>query len=138
MDNETIQMLKKLLNVICFGIVDSINEKEGTVRVIFPDRDNSTSQYLPLLSNEYNMPKIGEQVLCLFLTNDTENGVAIGPFYSDVKKTPVQNKNIYMKKIDDDLTLQYNKSSKKLTINATNEIVINGNIKVNGYITSTI
>lgn len=124
-------------NLIRIGIVSSINEEGGTVRVIYDDKDNMVSDELPLLNSEYNMPDIGAQVLCIFLPNGLQQGFCLGGFYSDLNAPPVQNKNIYLKQFDDGTSIQYDKTSKQLTVNSKNAVIINGNVQVNGNIVAT-
>lgn len=128
--------IQKLMNVLRVGIVDSINPETGTVRVVFQDKDDMIEEDLPLMDRDYNMPKIGQQVLCLFLPNGMEEGYCLGGFYSHVNKPPASNKDLYVKHFDG-LSIQYDKTSKQLTINSTNPVTINGNLHVNGTITST-
>lgn len=128
--------IQKLMNILRVGIVDSINPSEGTVRVVFEDKDDVIGEDLPLLDRDYNMPKIGQQVLCLFLPNGLEEGYCLGSFYSLNNKPPTNNKDLYIKQFEG-LKIQYNKATKQLTIDSANPITINGNLQVNGTITST-
>lgn len=124
-------------NLIRIGIVSSVNEENGTIRALFDDKSNMVSDDLPILSFEYNLPKIGAQVLCLFLPNGLQQGFCLGEFYSDLNIPPVDDKNIYFKKFDDGTSIQYNKTSKELSISSPNPIIINGNIQVNGNISAS-
>lgn len=126
-----------LKNLIRIGIVSSINEKNGTVRVVFDDKNDLVSDELPLLSFQYDMPKIKEQVLCVFLPNGIQQGFCLGSFYSLVNLPPVKDKNIYFKKFDDGTWIEYNKKTKELNINASGNVNIIGNLKVNGNISAT-
>lgn len=131
MDDGTIR------NLIRIGIVSSVNEINGTVRVIFDDKDDMVSSELPLLNYEYNIPEIKEQVLCLFLPNGLSQGFCLGGFYSLINPPPIQSKDVYYKKFSDGTSIQYNKSTKQLTINSNNPIIINGNVQVNGGLSAT-
>lgn len=124
-------------NLIRIGIVSSVNETNGTVRVIFDDKDDMVSSELQLLNYEYNIPEVKEQVLCLFLPNGLQQGFCLGGFYSLINPPPIQNKDVYYKKFSDGTSIQYNKSTKQLTINSDNQIIINGSISVNGDINAT-
>lgn len=125
-----------LKNIIRVGIVSSVNQENGTVQVIFQDKDEMISNDLPLLNREYDMPQIKEPVLCIFLPNDIQQGFCLLGFYSTINQPPIKNKDIYYKKFGDGTNIQYDKKAKILTINATNEIIINGDININGKITS--
>lgn len=124
-------------NLIRIGIVSSVNEKNGSVRVIFNDKDDMVSDELPLLSFEYNIPKVKEQVLCLFLPNGLQQGFCLGPFYSLVNPPPVENKDIYRKMFDDGTWIEYNEETKALNIKAAGSVNIIGNLNVKGSISAS-
>lgn len=126
-------------NLIRVGVVSSINYLAGCVRVSFEDREKVVSDELPLLSFEYNMPKVGESVLCLFLGNGISNGFCLGRYYSDdnLPKTS----DTYYKDLGEAF-YKYDKNTKTLTISADNivfdgDVRISGNLNVNGNITAT-
>lgn len=124
-------------NLIRVGIVSSVNETNGTVRVIFDDKDDMVSDELPLFNFEYNIPDITEQVVCIFLPNGLQQGFCLGGFNSLINPPPVQNKNIYYKKFSDDTWIEYNKETKELNINAAGNVNITGNLTVKGNINAT-
>jgi len=126
-----------LQNLIRIGVVSSVNEENGTVRVLFEDKDNMVSAELPLLSYEYNIPNIKDQVLCLFLPNGIEAGFCIGSFYSLINPPPIKNKDIFYKKFGDGTWIQYNKLTKELNISSIGDINIIGNVNVQGNIHAT-
>ena len=89
------------------------------------------------MSAEYNIPAIGEQVLCLFLGNGLEKGFCLGSFYSDITLPPIANKNIYRKQFDDGTYIEYNKSSKTHQVISNSPITLNGNVKIEGNLEIT-
>ncbi|MER2169040.1 MAG: hypothetical protein ABS938_00235 [Psychrobacillus psychrodurans] len=125
------------------GEVDGVNEQEGTVRVTFPDRDDIVAEDLALFSSEQWFPQINESVVCLFLPNGSQQGFCLGPYFNDENPPPIPNKNKYVKKFIDGLTLEYDIQNKQLTISAENAITINsditsnGDININGNLTVT-
>lgn len=123
------------MNNIRVGIVDGLNVKKGTIRVTFPDMDDSVSDDIALFSSEQWFPQIGESVVCIFLTNGTEQGYCIGPYFNDENLPSVQDENIYVKKFRDGLIFEYDLQNKQLTISAENAITINSNISCNGDLT---
>lgn len=138
MDDENIKILiGTFKNLIRIGTVSSVNSENGTVRVIFEDKDNVVSGELPLLSNEYNIPDVKDQVLCIFLPNGISSGFCIGSYYSSVNQPPAKDANIYYKKFSDGTSVQYNKVTKELTINSEKQITINGDVKVTGTVTAS-
>lgn len=135
--SEIQKILAVLINMIRIGRVNSVNETNGTVRVLFDDKDNVVSYELPLLSFEYNMPKVKEQVLCIFLPNGIQQGFCLGPFFSSVNPPPVQDKDIYRKMFDANTWIEYNEETKELNIQAPGGINILGSISVRGNINAT-
>lgn len=123
-------------DVVLVGIIDGINEQEGTVRATFPDRDDDVATDIALMCAEQNFPKVGESALFLFLPNGTEQGFCLGSFYHDENLPPVPDKEVYVKKLDDDLSIQYDYRTKELTIQNKSRIVIEGDLIVNGTISS--
>lgn len=136
-DIELNRDVRKLKNMIRVGDVSSVNPETGRVKVRFADKDNFVSKELALLDSEYNLPNVGDQVLCVFLPNGIEEGFCLNGFYSKKNPPPVTDSNLYHKKLDDGLTITYDKATKQLTINAENPIQINGDVHVNGTLTST-
>lgn len=70
------------------GKVSSIDYAAGLVRVVYPDKDNSVTAPLPMLCTEYNMPKVGDPVMVLHLSNGTEAGLVLGRYWSGNHKPP--------------------------------------------------
>ncbi|WP_100406678.1 hypothetical protein [Bacillus solitudinis] len=68
-------------NLIRVGRVNSRNLNNGTVEVIFPDKDNLVSSPLPVLES-VTFPSVNDQVLCVFQGNALEQGYCLGRFYS--------------------------------------------------------
>ncbi|TYS66376.1 phage baseplate assembly protein V [Bacillus infantis] len=135
--------IRTLMNMFRTGIVDAIDPAAGTVRVVFPDKDDSISEDLPLIASEYNMPEVGQTVFCLFLPNGVQEGICLGSFYSEENRPPTSNPDLYVKKLDEGLSIEYNKKSKSLRIQAASPITIsaptvsvNGNLNVSGNITA--
>ncbi|MBP1924588.1 phage baseplate assembly protein gpV [Sedimentibacter acidaminivorans] len=79
-DNNNKEALKLVKNIIKVGQVSSINFNKSSVKVTFPDKDNIVSNYLPILNPGYYIPKIGDQVVCIFLGNGIEQGFCLGSF----------------------------------------------------------
>ncbi|MGG4447639.1 hypothetical protein [Brevibacillus porteri] len=58
-----------------------MNQQKGTMRAVFPDKDNQVSGDLPIL-NQVTLT-VGESVLCLFLGNGMQTGFCLGSFKTD-------------------------------------------------------
>ena len=71
--------------LIRLGNVSSINYGAGTIRVTYPDLDNSVTDDLPVLhfGGKYKMPEIDEDVLVLHLSNGAEVGFVAGSYWSE-------------------------------------------------------
>lgn len=114
------------------GKVSSINRPNGTVQVIFSDQNDMVSHDLPMLSFEYEMPDIGDQVLCLFLDNAPERGFCLGRFYCDA--IPGLDKKVIrrrMEKNKDDSYLEYDIHSGNMNlVNAKADVTIDAKGKV--------
>lgn len=84
------------MNFDCFkiGEVSSIDPVACTARVIFDDENSIVSYDLPVMqrnsfaNKDYQMPDVGEDVLCLFRGNGFEDGVIIGSFYAGDVEPP--------------------------------------------------
>ena len=117
--------LNILMNIIKVGVVSSVNAEAGTIRAMFDDK-NVVSDELQLLDHEYNIPDIGEQVLCVFLPNGLQQGFCLGSFYSFNNKPIIGDKSTYYKRFDDSTLIKYDKETKQLTI--TGNILIDGSL----------
>lgn len=62
------------------GLVSSVNQDTGMVRVTYPDRDREVTPELPFfkMGNEYQMPEVNDMVLVLHLSNDSSMGIVMG------------------------------------------------------------
>lgn len=132
METEALKLARNLIRV---GFVNSINARKGTVQVLFPDKDNKVSNDLPLLSFEYNMPKVEDQVVCLFLGNGLENGFCLGNFYSDINPPPQDDEQYFRKQFSDGTYIQYDKNRRQLKISAEKPLQIVGDLMVQGDLT---
>lgn len=133
--------IKKLIRV---GTVSSVNAAAGSVRVAFVAQDDMVTYELPVITRgsknnkDYWLPDVDEQVLCLFLPNTSGRGVCdgfvLGTFYSSVD-APVENSgDVHAVKYGDGTIIKHDRSTGKLTINATGDIdiIAGGKITING------
>ena len=82
------------------GQISSIDYKNGRAKVTYPDRDDDVTAALPFLAYEYMMPKSGDDVLVLHLSNDGTDGVIIGKMYSSENLPKKYGKGTYDKMLD--------------------------------------
>ena len=108
--------------IVAEGKVSSVDYTAGTVRVTFPDRANSVSAPLPMFNTEYKMPNVGNNVVCLFLSNNPARGFCLGsPQFSP----PVTGQGIYYKDFFGKASIKYDESTDTMTISA-GHVIING------------
>lgn len=62
------------------GKISSINYPNGTARITYEDKDDSTTSEMPflVLGRQYWHPEVGEQVLVAHLSNGTCAAVILG------------------------------------------------------------
>lgn len=67
------------------GKISSINYSNGTARITYEDKDDSTTSEMPflVLGRQYWHPKVGEQVLVAHLSNGTCAAVILGTVWHD-------------------------------------------------------
>ena len=132
--------IKRLIRV---GTVSSVNAA-GTVRVAFNAQDDMVTYELPVVTHgsksnkDYWLPDVDEQVLCLFLPNVSGRGVCegfvLGTFYSSVDAPVESSVDVHAFKFGDGSVVKHDRSTGKLTINATGniEIIAGGKVTING------
>ena len=133
-----VENLKKLLfNIVKVGTIVSVNEKEATARVEFKDRDGKVSAEIPfsfmhtLGDRTYSIPKVGQQVWCIFLPNAEDYGLIIGSNYNAKDRPPASDKNLFVHEFEDGTRIEYDKSSGKLTIENPKEVVLKVQSSIN-------
>lgn len=87
------------MNETRVGRVSKINYEDGTIEVLYTDRDNEVTAELPVLNfgNEYHMPKIDDMVMVMHLSNGCEMGVVLGTFWSKGNQPPESGEGLYRK-----------------------------------------
>ncbi len=111
MDNQQIRV----------GRISSVNAKDGTARVVYADRNDSTTPEIPFLAWEFLMPKIGDQVLVAHLPNGTSRAVILGPFWYDGHRPSGGRDGLYRQEYTNTLggdAVEYDPKVPSLTIKA--------------------
>lgn len=133
----------ELNKVIRIGTISSIDPKTATARVLFEERDNQVSFDLPIIfprtkdTQDYFMPTVGEEVLCIFLPNGMEEGFVIGSYYNRYKPETIPENNEHKRliKFKDGTLIEYDTEKSKLTIDTIGEINIKAsNINIEGNV----
>lgn len=112
------------------GEVSSIDPARCTARVIFDDENSMVTYDLPIMqrnslgNRDYQMPEIGEDVLCLFRSDGFEDGVIIGSFYAgDVEppETTADRRTVVFK---DGTRICYDRASHTLTVTIAGTVIV--------------
>lgn len=124
-------------NEIRLGKVSAIDYAAGMIRVVYHEKDDSVTRLIPLLSDEYSMPEVGDQVLVLHLSNGAEAGVVLGRPWSEKNTPPEGEKGLYRKdmaRTPGEAMIRYKDGT--LTIKAA-KVVVDGDLEVTGSLTVT-
>lgn len=95
------------------GEVSSVDYEKGTARVVFDDEEGFVSNDLQVLqrntqeNQDFWMPDVGEDVVCLFLPNGMEDGFIVGSFYADEITPPESGENKRYIKFKDESEIEY-------------------------------
>lgn len=114
--------------ILMVGKISAINEQEGTARVLLEDKDEMTTKEIPLLflhtlgMKVYAMPEIGEEVLCLFLSNGLEEGFILGSYYNEPTPPPVKDKQIKIIQFPNGDFVKYQDG--KMEVKASKEVIL--------------
>lgn len=116
------------------GVCDTSDPETGTITAVFEDREDSVSGDLPVLSrggwsSGNDLPEPGQEVACLFLSNDISEGVCLGVIEEeDPPGTPDQRGIWY----EDGSNVYYDRSTKKLMVKAAGGVVLDGDVTISG------
>lgn len=133
------------------GFISAINYEEGTAQVVYKDRDEQVSPYLPFWSNEYNMPDIDTLVYVVHLQNGSTNGMILIPPFTNEHPPVEGKKGIWRKDFGDGSYLRYDYETLHLDIvthsvkiqqleiegdlTVGGEVDITGNVHIKGHLT---
>lgn len=121
------------------GFVTARQPERHRVRVEFRDTVTAplVSGWLPVLAPRasadmaFDLPDVGDQVLCLFLGNGLEDGFVLGSMYG-AQKPPVSSGDKFHRTFSDGTTLEYDRKAHKLTASVKGDVEahVTGNIEV--------
>lgn len=127
-------------DIIRAGYISAVNYAAGTAQVVYKDRDDAVSGYMPVWSNEYNMPEIDRLVYVIHLPNGGTRGMILVPPYTDENPPVEGKKGIWRKDFGDGSYLRYDYGSQHLDIIAhsvhVESLDIGGDLTVSGKITA--
>ena len=107
------------------GIVKAQDAANARVRVIFPDRDQMESWWLPVVFTKtqndkmYWIPDVGEQVVCMMDEYD-EDGAVLGAIYSSADRPPATSADKLRWTFKDGAAFEYDRSVHSLQMNIPN------------------
>lgn len=110
--------------------VSEVDYKKGSVKVILTDRDNIVSDWLPMLSYEYEMPDIGDVVTCDFVDNYCKVGFCKGRYFNDAASPIKHGKDTYHKLLLKDADIEYDRAAKEFIFRVDNIKIIAKTLKV--------
>ena len=114
--------------------VSEVNYKNALVKVIHTDRDNRVSDWLPMMSHEYEMPDVGDVVSCDFTSDDCRTGFCKGRYFCNKNQPEKHGKDIYHKKLLKDADIEYNREEKELTITVDKLKILSKQLRVKANI----
>ena len=131
MATETERALRGMIRT---GTVSAVYPENGTARVVFDDKDDTTSPELHIVhrfsgtNKDYWVPDIGDQVVCIFANNDTNfsTGWILGSYFTDKHSPQVASPDIMRLDFADGSFMEYNRGNSSLTIKVMGQIKING------------
>lgn len=93
---------------IRIGTVGTVNHQKAMVSVVYTDMNDLATAELPYFSftGEYKMPKVGEQVLVLHLSNGESFGVVLGGFYSEEDLPKETGEGLFYKQLTDSIAIK--------------------------------
>lgn len=121
-----------MAETIRVGKVSSVDYATGLVRVVYHDKDDSVTAPMPMLANEYYMPKVDDQVIVLHLSNGTEAGVVLGKYWTGKNLPPEGKAGLFRKDLGTtpgEAMIRYDGGT--LTIQAAS-VVISGDLSITG------
>lgn len=115
------------MNEIRIGRVSSVNYDSGSIDVIFPDEEENVYVDCPLMSCEYQMPKVNDMVTVIFQTNSdgADQGYVIGVPFTEENQPEVKGKNVYFKRFSKDAYIMFDPDTESLVIHAPKVIIDN-------------
>lgn len=124
--------MKKLIDT---GRISAVYPERCTARVFFEERDFVSGElYIGVRGSqstkEFWMPSVGEEVICLFLTDSSE-GFILCSYYSNKDKPPVADKNKRHIQFEDGTFIEYDMKTHTLCVETKGKINITSTSSIN-------
>lgn len=125
---------RALRGMVRTGTVSAVYPEADMARVVFDDKDETTSPKLHVLhrcsgkNKDYWLPDIGDQVVCLFANNDKNlsTGWILGSYFTEKQPPQVANADVMRMDFADGGFMEYNRALSSLTISVPGNITITG------------
>lgn len=152
LQQQLAQLTGALGRMVAVGEVSSLDPAGHRVKVVLPGHDNVVTDFLPVLTrralgmSNSALPKIGEQVWCLFIPlAGLEKGCVIGSSFNAEDTPPSSNPQQIYWRFADGTTFYYDEQKSECKLNmpqGTLEITvpnttINSNVQINGTLGTT-
>lgn len=124
----------KARDIVRSGVVSATFPERNSARVTFEDKDDNVSAELRILNSgslknkHYWMPDVGDEVVCIYATNDENYGTGwiIGACYNKDAVPRVHSQDKMRIDFADGTWIEYDRSSHELNINCIGDIRIKG------------
>ena len=122
-------ILDRMAQMIRVGFVNARQPEKMRVKVTLRDTVNAplVTDWLPVLCPracadlQYDLPDVGDQVLCLFLSYGLEQGFVVGAMYG--KQSPhVQSGDKWHRTFSEGTWLEYDRAAHKLSANVKGDV----------------
>lgn len=125
-------------DMVRVGYISAVNYTDGTAQVVYKDRDNAVSPFMPLWSNEWDPPETDTMVYVLHLENGGTRGMILVPPYTNGNRPPEGVKGIWRKDFGDGSYIRYDRNTKQLDVVSDSVKVeamsVSGDLTVGGSI----
>lgn len=125
------QLRDTLAQMVRVGFVSARQPEKMRVRVELRDTVTASlvTDWLPVLCPRacgdlaYDLPDVGDQVLCLFLGYGLEQGFVLGAMYGKADP-PVSSDDICQRRFQDGTVLEYDRAAHKLTAQVRGDVAV--------------
>lgn len=110
-------------NGIRIGKISAVHYDTGAADVLFEDDDDNVMVWLPIVSSEYQMPRVGSMVLVAFEKNN--QGFIIGQYYGKSCIPEKTGKDVFFKRLSPNSFVYYDPETDILEISAGKVVIRN-------------
>lgn len=133
-------------DIIRVGYISAINYADGTAQVVYKDRDNAVSPYMPFFSNEFDPPPVETLVYVVHLENGGNARRDSSAAVCRRKPAAGRRRRVWRKDFGDGSYIRYDKKAKRLDVvsdsvnveglNVSGNLTVGGNATVTGKISA--